>query len=80
MSDRHGNLYFTDEQQVECLFDVLRIEGFEGTRAELMERAEAWWFGDWADHRCPSLAEARAFNAQRRAGTSDLATSTGGTR
>jgi hypothetical protein len=67
MTDRHGNRYFTDAEQVDCLLLHMRIEGFAGTREELLLRAEAWWWGDWPGYRCPSLEEARTFLAARQA-------------
>jgi hypothetical protein len=69
MADRHGNPYFTDEQQVEWLLFAMKsqaIWGFSGTDKELGLRAEAWWYGDWPDDRCPSLEEAREFLAERK--------------
>lgn len=66
--DRYGNPYWTDEQQVEALYFLMRSKalfGFEGTDHELWVRAEAWWHGDWDDDQCPSLDEARTFLAQR---------------
>lgn len=70
--DRFGNPYWTDAQQVESLYFTMRspaMFGFEGTDQELWTRAEAWWFGDWTDHRCPSLDEAQRFLANIRRDT-----------
>ncbi len=60
--DRHGNRYYSDAAQIQFFIHYLDFwMGFDGTDHERAWVAEAWWMGDWPDHRCPTIAEAKTF-------------------